>query len=244
MNTLLYEIKKSISSNQTYTILFYGDSTTSTEWVFPSWRAILEYAIKMSLENTRAGWNLSWWNLKFINSGLDGATTQDLIERLDRDVFRYQPNLLIGILGDNDVDKFSVEQHGRNIRTLLDLISQKIPHTVYSPGLTTINPTHNKKYAELIKAESLESLDSTKIHLVNLFEEFKKYNHERFFTFEFNKGEEFLSDGAGGKIDAFHPAAQGQAYIAKILLERIFDIQFDPELFLKTWREGAKTPRY
>ena len=51
MNVLLEEIQSIISKDQKFKIVFYGDSTTSTEWVHPNWRGIIEYVIKMELEN-------------------------------------------------------------------------------------------------------------------------------------------------------------------------------------------------
>ncbi|MEA3449779.1 MAG: hypothetical protein U9Q85_02265 [Patescibacteria group bacterium] len=47
-----------------------------------------------------------------------------------------------------------------------------------------------------------------------------------------------------GAIDFGHPNQLGNAYIAKIILKEIFDIDFDPELYIKETLEGKKYPSY
>ncbi len=96
-NPLLQDLKSKISVDEKFRILFYGDSTASCEWVFPNWRSIIEYVLKMHLEDftDTPNWSLSWRNLNFINASLNGATTQDFIERLERDVVSYSPDMII-----------------------------------------------------------------------------------------------------------------------------------------------------
>lgn len=251
MNQLLNSIKKKIFTGQNYVILFSGDSTTSTEWVFPSWRAVLEYVLKMHLEkagkstsDSLNAWAYSWWNMKFINSSMNGATTQDIIDRMDNDILKFKPDLFIGIFGDNDVDKISEQLHGEQIRTILTRLTASISDVVYSPGITIANDYHNQRNKEYIAEENVESLETSNLHYVNMYEEFAKYDHKRFFTGLYAwPDEEYLSDGKGGKFDAFHPNSLGNAYIAKILLKELFDIEFDPEGFIEDVRNGVKYPR-
>lgn len=40
------EIKNALKTNGKYWIAFVGDSITSTEWVHPNWREIVEYVLK------------------------------------------------------------------------------------------------------------------------------------------------------------------------------------------------------
>ncbi|MDQ6985599.1 MAG: GDSL-type esterase/lipase family protein [Candidatus Dojkabacteria bacterium] len=245
MNPLLYKIKTSIFSGETHTILFLGDSTTSTEWVFPSWRSIFEYVLKLHLEDSKAGWNLSWWNLKFINSSLDGSTTKDILGRIDSDILKYEPNLFVGLFGDNDIDKFSEVEHGENTRNIIRKLSANIDDVIYSPGITTANEYHNGRYKDYIAEEKVDSIKLPNIHSLNMFEKYKSFDHKKFYTNLLPQHEKFLNDGKGGNFDAFHPNPLGNAYMAKILLEEIFDISFDPEKFMEGVRDDTvKYPQW
>jgi hypothetical protein len=47
-----------------------------------------------------------------------------------------------------------------------------------------------------------------------------------------------------GDIDQVHPNRLGNAYIAKFVLEELFSINFNPELYLETLLQEEKFPRY
>jgi len=44
------KIKEALEKNGKYWIAFVGDSITSTEWVHPNWREIVEYVLKDKLQ--------------------------------------------------------------------------------------------------------------------------------------------------------------------------------------------------
>jgi lysophospholipase L1-like esterase len=251
-STLLDDIKARITLNQKFKIVFYGDSTTSTEWVHPNWREVMEYVIKMELEdfeeseNGSTQWNYSWWNLNFVNSGLNGAETKDFIERLERDVFAHFPDMVIFIGGGNDVDKISEAKHAENVKFLLKLMTNKIRHVYMASDIYTVNSYHNKRYEEYFKA--IKPLFPFKdAPLIDLYGTFKELPLHEFYTYQVEKEEEkFLTDEsyAGGTIDTYHPNRLGNAYVAKILLKEIFDIDFDPELYIADVLADRKYPRY
>jgi len=250
MTTLLEDIKSVISLDQKFKIVFYGDSTTSTEWVHPNWRGIIEYVVKMELEDFEpakggtGSWNYSWWNLNFINSGLNGATTKDFLNRLSKDVFTYSPDMIIAITGDNDVDKITEKEHAENHRKILTRLTNKIKHVYYATSIYTAQDTHNAKYKGYVK-ELAKVFPFKDVTFIDLFELYSKYPIERFYTYVIDKeDEECLTDEKGGNTDTMHPNALGNAYIAKILLKEIFGLEFDPEMYIADLNSGLKYPRY
>lgn len=250
MKSITDEIKSVISQGLKFKILFYGDSTTSTEWVHPNWRGTVEYVLKEELENFEpasqgiGSWNYSWWNINFINAGLNGATTNDFIARLERDVLSYNPDMIISITGDNDVDKITEKEHAQNHQKIVEMLVKKVRFVYYATSIYTANEYHNRRYSsyvnELKKMFPLEG-----VSLIDLFDLYSKCPVDRFFTYKVDKeAEKFLTDGSGGDTDTFHPNALGNAYIAKILLKEIFGVEFDPEMYLADINRGIKYPRY
>lgn len=45
-----------------------------------------------------------------------------------------------------------------------------------------------------------------------------------------------------GDIDPHHPNQLGNAYIAKVILKETFDVDFDPEKYIKEMVAGEKFP--
>lgn len=249
---LLNCIKSRISYDQKFKIVFYGDSTTSTEWVHPNWREIIEYVVKMELEefkdaeNGMSKWNYSWWNLNFINSGLNGAETKHYLSRLERDVFSHAPDMIIFILGGNDVDKVSEKIHAKNVNFLLNLMTNKIPHVYFATDIYTANAHQNKRYKEYI-GELLKHFPKKGVDLIDLFDHMSKLDISDIYTYKLTKEEEsFLADQdfKEGTVDTFHPNRLGNAYIAQCLLKSIFNIDFNPEIYVQDVIDDVKYPRY
>jgi len=48
----------------------------------------------------------------------------------------------------------------------------------------------------------------------------------------------------GGESDLEHPNQLGNAYIAKIILKEVFDIDFDADKYIRETFEGLKYPGY
>jgi hypothetical protein len=55
------QIKDYLNKNDKFRIVFVGDSITSTEWVHPNWREIIEYVIKEELEKIISDWRIPSW---------------------------------------------------------------------------------------------------------------------------------------------------------------------------------------
>ena len=77
---------------------------------------------------------------------------------------------------------------------------------------------------------------------IDMFSIYQKFSTEKFFTFI---SEENSVEGIkAGEVDLQHPNQLGNAYIAKVILKEVFNIDFDPELYIKTTLSGEKFPKY
>ena len=63
---MLKLIKSHLNKDKTFRIVFMGDSITSTEWVHPNWREIIEYVLKMELEKQMKDWKIPSWGIRCI----------------------------------------------------------------------------------------------------------------------------------------------------------------------------------
>lgn len=236
------QIKDYLIKNNKFRIVFVGDSTTSTEWIHPNWREIVEYIVKEELEKIITEWKIPSWGIRGINFGMDGATTEDILNKTD-EILDYKPDLIIGLMGGNDIYKnISVEKSIDNIKNILNKLIKKVPYIFWcnsTPALTgSLENEKYKPYAE----ETLKIKLSGNIRLFDMFNEYQKHDLSKFFTF---KSEENLVVGIKeGELDKQHPNMLGNAYIAKILLKEIFGIEFNPEKYLETLLNGEKYPEY
>ncbi|MBU0976191.1 MAG: GDSL-type esterase/lipase family protein [Patescibacteria group bacterium] len=243
MNRYLQKIISKIKKDKVYKIVFYGDSITSTEWVHPNWREIVEYVLKDYIGSVTKDWTTPSWRIRCINSGMDGATTKDLLKDLNEYVLTYKPDLVLSIFGKNDMYLgIEPKEHKRNIRKIaLNIIEKDIDY-VFCTSTATLNQKRNIDFLSYKKLTS-EALDKLPVKIVDLFEEFKAHDLEKFFTFISENG----NDVAGikpGDIDYLHPNQLGNAYIAKILLKEVWGIEFDPELYIKETLAGVMYPEY
>ena len=235
------KIKGYLLKNKKFRIVFLGDSITSTEWIHPNWREIVEYVLKNEIENIISDWKLSSWQIRGINCGFDGSTTKDILNKV-KEILDYKPDLIITVMGGND-EALGIlpEQSIKNINTILKKLSKKMPYIFWCNSTPALKGNiKNEKYKPY--AEATIKIKNNKVKIFDMFNEYQKYNLKSFFTF---KSEENLVENIKkGEIDPVHPNMLGNAYIAKILLENIFGIKFDPEKYLGTLLAGEKYPKY
>lgn len=89
--------------------------------------------------------------INLINSGISGDSTKKALERIDYDVIRYQPDLVICCFGLNDVNKGYPELDGYGAR--LDEIFKKVKATgaeciFMTPNMINTNNSHRIKNSE------------------------------------------------------------------------------------------------
>jgi len=242
-NKYLKKIQNHFKKDKIYRIVFYGDSITSTEWVHPNWREIFQYVLQEELAKKTNICPEPSWLIRTINSGLTSATTADLAKKIQPYVLDFKPSLLILIAGKNDA-LFSIpaEVQVKNIEKICREIRKNNIDIIFATSTPTLKESLNRRYDAYAKAAS-KMLKRLNIQCVDLFNKYKHFNLKRLFTFRFEHGNKDFNVKPGG-IDPAHPNQLGNAYIAKVLLKEIFDIEFDPELYIKDTYAGRKKPRY
>jgi len=245
MNELLSKIEKKLNRGEWYRVLFLGGSITSTEWVYPNWRGIMEYVLKEELEKQMGVWELPCWKVRFYNAGYNGARTKEMINFIDGDVALHRPNMIIFMDTYNDVYlDISPEEHERNLGIIFSKLTKIAEKVVFTNSISGFNKeinNENRAYIEV--ANRAVEKYSNKIKNIDLFSKYAKLNLKKFFTFIEISGNE----DAGikpGELDYSHPNQLGNAYIAKILLKEIFNIEFNAELYIKDTLAGKKKPTY
>lgn len=231
-----------LNNGQLYKIVFLGDSITSAEWVHPNWRDIVEYVLKFELEGIFKSWEVSHWNIRCISVGLNGGTTEDLLRFLNNEVLGYSPDLVICMGTDNDaMYDILLEKQVENIASIRKVLSEKVEHFVYCPDIASGNEKKNADYQKFVDAVMEVKPKSNEI-VINVFEEFKKFDLSKFFTFLLSPEER--EDKNVEEVDLVHPNVLGNAYLAKIMLEKVFAISFDPEKYVRDVAKGVKYPKY
>ena len=234
----LKEIADTINKKGRFWIAFTGDSITSCEWVHPNWREIVEYVLKEEMTNFLGDWKKSEWGIRGFNFGYDGATTRDILEKSDT-IKLISPDLVIGLMGGNDeIFNIGVSEHVENITRMINGLQTKV---VWSTSIAFGNIDKNNKYEPYANA-CIQISGKGDIQLIDMFNIFKSFRLERFYTF---KSEANLEENIKkGEIDYIHPNQLGNAYIAKVILKEVFGINFDPELYWGDTLAGEKYPKY
>ncbi len=239
----LTDISASLLVKGKYWIVFTGDSITSCEWVHPNWRDMVIYVLQEELTALLKGdWKTAEWGIKGFNFAYDGATTKDILERID-DLLLVNPQLVIGLMGGNDpVMGVSVEQSVANIKRISELVTESGSKLIWCNSTpagkgSKKNPEY-KPYAQAM----MQIPDQENFFKIDMFNLYQQYPTEKFFTFQSEANP--LEGIKAGEPDLQHPNQLGNAYIAKIILKQVFNIEFDPEKYIRETLEGKKYPGY
>ena len=235
-------IKNDLLNDGKFNIVFLGDSLTSAEWVHPNWREVIEYVLKEELIKIFDDWKIPSWGIRCYNSGFDGASTKDLTDRLENHVFSYRPDLVICIIGDNDmVYGITPEESREYTKQLIQNITSQIPKLVYCSTIASGNKNYNQRYEKYLE-QIISLFPQPKVQFLNLYKIFQQYSLNKFFTFVSSGNPEVGIKP--GEIDFLHPNQLGNAYLAEILLKEIFQIDFNPEKYLQDTLSGKMYPEY
>lgn len=232
-------IEAVLKSKNRYWVTFVGDSITSAEWVHPNWREIVEYVLKTELTNQGVDWKLASWGVRCFNWGLDGSTSKDVVENFDK-ITEPKPDLMILLTGANDPPlQITVDEHRENLEKIIKSAREKKIELVVATDNNPANKDASTKYLPYIEADrKLLGND-----LIDLYGESANFPTERTYTFlsEADIPEENIKKG---DRDFWHPNQLGNAYIAMVILDRVFGINFDPEKYIDSNSKGAKCPEY
>lgn len=235
----LSNISGKLKSDGKYWVTFIGDSITSCEWVHPNWREITEYVVKNEVGKFSKDWMLSSWGMRFFNFAYDGATTKDIVDRLS-DIKTTLSNLFIVMIGANDYHKrMPLSDHKENVEAIIRSLKDSGAEVVFSTNNCPDRKETQELYEPYVNADREMNLDN----FINLYRESKGFPADKIYTFKFEEGDE--SEGVKeGDRDFWHPNRLGNAYIAKVILKKVFDLDFDPELYISTSDSGEKYPKY
>jgi len=236
------EIKNYIEKNGKYWIVFTGDSITSCEWVHPNWRDIVVYVLQNEITRYLKGdWQTSEWGIKGLNFAYDGATTKDIFDKID-DILLVKPTLVISLMGGNDPTLgVSVEESIKNIKEIAKEVYSIGTKLVWSSS-TSAGKDSKKNLEYEPYSDAFMNADLGEVIKVDMFNIYSKFATDKFFTFT---SEENPVEGIKkGEPDLIHPNQLGNAYISKVILDNVFEISFDPEIYIKDTFQGKKYPRY
>jgi lysophospholipase L1-like esterase len=235
----LQEIVQTIKTKNKFWIAFVGDSITSCEWVHPNWREIADYVLKSELEDLFDGeWKIPSWGMRCFNFGYDGAKTTDILEKID-DIKLIKPDLVISLMGGNDRRKLSVEEHVKNIEKIIEKLNTTV---VWCSSIYGAEGSRKNDEYKPFAMASMKIKTNKRTKLIDLFDIYKDFPINEFYTFKADY------DVVGGfnknNIDDAHPNQLGNAYIAKIILKKVFGVEFDPEKYIADTINGSKYPEY
>lgn len=243
MMTNLQNVKESLVKKNRFWIVFTGDSITSCEWVHPNWREIVEYVLKEELTKALNGdWKKSEWGVRCFNYGYDGSTTKDILDKMD-DILAVKPDLIIGVMGGNDpAFNLTVNEHVENIKNIVKKANDAGAKVIWSTSTSAgTNSKKNPEYEPYAKA-CMSIPETGNLKLIDLFNIYQEFPLERIFTFI--SEENLVENIKAGETDLQHPNQLGNAYIAKVILEKVFSIDFDPEKYVRETFSGEKYPGY
>lgn len=226
----LSDVENKLKTNGRYWIAFVGDSITSCEWVHPNWREIVEYVLKDKFNYD--------WGIKTFNFAYDGSTSKDLVNKKE-ELKLLNPDLVVLLTGANDpFHGVAANQFKENINEI-----KKYVESLGSKFALSTDTCPNDMWAEKEMLDYIKSFSELDNNFINLFEISKSFPSDRIYTFisEIDIPEEHVIKG---KQDFWHPNQLGNAYIAKVILKEIFNIEFDPEKYWQDTLNGEKLPRY
>ncbi len=169
-----------------------------------------------------------------LNAGVGGNNTADLLERVENDVISQKPDIVIMMVGTNDMfwikKRISYDQYASNLDTLIGLFkSNNIEVLLVSPPPADTSYLFERHDRELFvelpnkKLEVVSEILRTKsaqnnLLFVDIFNQFKKkgipdHNKDNIIRNEFNSGAH----------DGVHPTPQGYRMIADKIFKKLLD---------------------
>lgn len=247
MNSALTPIANKINLKDFYRIAFLGDSLTSCEWVHPNWREIIEYVLKDELTEALNGdWKTAEWYLRCYNAGYDGANSLDLPDLIDKEISVIIPDMVITLWGGNDLlAKLTPAEHAEAVVKNLRQLRAHSPQlaAVFCTNLPSAVLKFTQEYEPYHKELIAALRQDSSVKIVDLFTEYQKLDLSRMFNLTNSNGNADLEIPAG-EIDHSHPGTLGNAYIAKLVLDAVWGIKFDPEKYIAEVQNNQMLPGY
>lgn len=235
--------KQSVLDEEPFFITFYGPSTTSMEFVFPNWGEIIRFALKRSLEEESNLYKIAYWYIQTSNYGLNGATSRDLRMHFDKLVTKRKPQLVFlnGSKNDPFLD-IPLRETKRNTEWLIERCLALDVLLVFTTSVPALKDELNKKimqYVDLDRRVAQGFQTNENLRFVDFYEHFKKDDTKKSYSLISPSGNEHFQVEPG-QVDPIHFNRFGNAFVAKILLKEIFEIDFDHIKFLNDLEDESK----
>ncbi len=238
----LGDIKKQIERDELFFIAYYGASTTSQENIFPNWGEVMRYVLEDYLYEDEH-LKKAYWNIQTLNAGLNGASSVDLLGRMDKWVLDKNPNMIFLSVGKNDAyvgieKKITEENTKKIIRKALDK-NTRVVFTTTVPSLRKDLNEKTREYVEVDRSVAEKFSKENNFIFVDLFGLFPKNLIEKSYILISEENNEDIGVEEG-ENDPIHYNRFGNAIVAKILLKEVFGVDFDENKFLKDLSDNTK----
>lgn len=245
---LIKEIENKIKAKNIYKIVFYGTSTTTVTYSFPNWAEIMRYVLREKLDEIIGDWKVPSWFIQSFNAGLDGASSTDLLENLERFVIKENPDLVFLSVSKNDFYyNFKEKETKKNIKQIIDRLLKKGIKVIFTTSVPSSDEKRNNNimvFAENDRKIASKYKDDSNFLFVDFFELIKKKYLGRMYTL-IQESNEKITDSKLGDIDTIHFNKYGNAIIASVLLKKCFGIKFNVGKFIKDIEDNTrKNPRF
>ncbi|WP_347840824.1 GDSL-type esterase/lipase family protein [uncultured Draconibacterium sp.] len=161
-----------------------------------------------------------------INAGVGGNSTSDLLERIEKDVLQQEPDLVIVMVGTNDMlnskKMNSYEQYASNLDEIVKTLKQnKAEVVVMAPPPADSSYLFERHDRKLFASAPNVKLDSARqivaktarkqnVHFIDIYQQFSNLNLPQHNTDLF-----IMNPKNSGYRDGVHPTALGYHFIAE-----------------------------
>ena len=200
---MLPDVMKKISNKEAIKIVGLGDSTMFGTGLSEGEKNVLDW-LKQKISYI---YNNN--NLTFINSGMPGNSTDNMLSQIKAKVLDYSPNMCIFWSGLNDVNSLTIEQYKSNVRSIInELKNNNIVPLICSPipSMKKDDDYNFKvgKYAQAIKEVCIEK----NVNFIDIYEEFSKLILNEVITYK-------------DYLDTIHVTTRGCKYMSDIILKEL-----------------------
>ena len=200
---MLPDVMKKISNKEAIKIVGFGDSTMFGTGLSEGEKNVLDW-LKQKISYI---YNNN--NLTFINSGMPGNSTDNMLSQIKGKVLDYNPNMCIFWSGLNDVNFLTIEQYKSNVRSIIiELRNNNIVPLICSPipSMKKDDDYNFKvgKYAQAIKEVCIEK----NVNFIDIYEEFSKLILNEVITYK-------------DYLDTVHVNTRACKYMSDIILKEL-----------------------
>lgn len=226
-----------------YSIVFYGASTTSAEYAMPNWGEIIRYWLKEKIGEAIGDYTKANWSIQTSNRGLNGGSSQDLLERFDNLVLDLKPQVIFLSVGKNDayfgIDKRITETNTRKIIQKSLTAGSKVVFLTTVPALWEKLNEKVKEYVDVDRTVAEEFSSNENFIFIDLYKFFTKENLAKSYTMILDVENDVIGLPIG-EVDPIHYNKFGNALVAKIILKEAYSLDFDVDKFMKDIADPTK----